>query len=130
MTPTAGLILTIGAAADAAGGAIEAPVLPGHLIYMVTACLLFAIGVYGLITRGHLMRNVMSLNVIGGGVFLFLVAVARRDAGEGGPDPVPHAMTLTGIVVALAASAFALALARRIHAVTGEMRLEPGDDDA
>ncbi|TVQ33411.1 MAG: NADH-quinone oxidoreductase subunit K [Phycisphaeraceae bacterium] len=97
---------------------------------MLTACLLFCIGLFGLITRGHLMRNVMSLNVMGGGVFLFLVAVARRDAGESGPDPVPHAMTLTGIVVALAASAFALALARRIHSITGEMRLEPGDDNS
>ena len=39
------------------------------------------------------------------------------------PDPVPHAMVLTGIVVAVSATAFALVLARRIYSVTGSTRL-------
>jgi len=39
------------------------------------------------------------------------VGLAQRD---GGVDPVPQAMVLTGIVVAVAATALALALARRL----------------
>jgi len=43
------------------------------------------------------------------------------------PDPVPHALVLTGIVVAVSISAFALALARQIHAESGRTSLTEGD---
>jgi multicomponent Na+:H+ antiporter subunit C len=52
---------------------------------------------------------------MGTGVFMVLVTSAL---GQGQPaDPVPHAMVLTGIVVAVSATAFALALslARERH---------------
>jgi multicomponent Na+:H+ antiporter subunit C len=92
------------------------------MLYLVTAVVLFCIGLFGLFAQGHLMRKIIALNVMAGGIFLFLVTIARRNASEV-PDPVPHAMVLTGLVVSLAATAFALALARRIHAATGSMRL-------
>jgi multicomponent Na+:H+ antiporter subunit C len=45
---------------------------------------------------------------MGTGVFMVLVATAVSDGRVA--DPVPHAMVLTGIVVAVSATAFSLAL--------------------
>jgi len=53
-------------------------------------------------------------------VFMFLIAIAKRDIL---PDPVPHAMVLTGIVVAVSATALALALTLRVRAATGKAEL-------
>jgi len=47
-------------------------------------------------------------------VFHVLVAVAYRGIDRA-PDPIPHALVLTGIVVAVSATALALALARRLE---------------
>ncbi|SMP65894.1 multisubunit sodium/proton antiporter, MrpC subunit [Desulfonatronum zhilinae] len=84
------------------------------LVYSLTAALLAGLGVHGLITRRHLLRQIMALNVIAGGVFLLLISTAYRNQGDFA-DPVPQAMVLTGIVVAISATAFALALLRRIY---------------
>ncbi len=84
------------------------------LLYALGAVLLVGLGVYGLLTRRHLLRKVMALNVVAGGVFLLLISTAQRDHAPF-PDPVPHAMVITGIVVAVSATGFALALVRRIH---------------
>lgn len=85
--------------------------------YALTGVALFGLGLHALVARRHLLRKVMALNVLGSGVFLVLVATAGRDPAA--PDPVPHAMVLTGIVVAVSATALALALARRIRAADG-----------
>ena len=84
------------------------------LVYSLTAALLAGLGVHGLITRRHLLRQIMALNVIAGGVFLLLISTAYRNQGDFA-DPVPQAMVLTGIVVAISATAFALALLRRVY---------------
>jgi multicomponent Na+:H+ antiporter subunit C len=98
-----------------------------HALFAVAGVLVFCIGMYGLVAREHLLRKVIGFNVMGAGVFLFLVSIARRNA-DPFPDPVPHAMVITGIVVALAASAFAVAVARRLYAETGRKTLgENGD---
>lgn len=88
--------------------------------YAAMGVLLFAMGLLGLVLGRHPIRKILALNVMGTGIFLFLVATA---AGQplGGPDPVPHAMVLTGIVVAVSATALGLALAGRIH----QSRSEP-----
>lgn len=69
---------------------------------------LFVMGLYTLILRRQDLQRILSLNVMGTGVFMVLVTTAL----DGSPivDPVPHAMVLTGIVVAVSATAFALAL--------------------
>jgi multicomponent Na+:H+ antiporter subunit C len=86
---------------------------PG-ILFGGTGIALFVLGLHGLLVRPRFLRKVLGLNVAGSGVFLLLVAMAQR--GGGPPDPVPHAMVLTGIVVAVSATALALALIRRIHA--------------
>ncbi len=86
-------------------------------LYALCGVILFGIGFYGVIICRHLLRKVMALNLMGTGVFLILIALARRTPGDR-PDPVPHAMVLTGIVVAVSATALALALLRRLHRET------------
>ena len=92
-------------------------------LYALTGALLFALAFMRLLTGTNLLRKVLALNVMGSGVFLILVAAAHRDA-DPYPDPVPHAMVLTGLVVAVSISAFALALIRRIHAASGRAELD------
>jgi multicomponent Na+:H+ antiporter subunit C len=92
------------------------------LLYALVSVALFCIGFHGLITQPHLLRKLLALNVMGSGVFLFLIAVARRNEGEI-PDPVPHALVLTGIVIAVSVTALALGMIRRLHAQTGRTTL-------
>jgi multicomponent Na+:H+ antiporter subunit C len=92
------------------------------ILYAITGVLLFCLGLRGLLADPHLLRKILALNIMSTGVFLLLVGIAYRDP-ELPPDPVPHAMVLTGIVVAVSATAFALALARQIYSETGETHL-------
>ena len=91
--------------------------MTAFLVYGLTGAALFCTGLFGVITARQPMRKVLAFNVAGGGVFLFLVAAAQRVA-EPFPDPVPHAMVLTGIVVAVSATALALALICRIQEIS------------
>jgi multicomponent Na+:H+ antiporter subunit C len=90
-------------------------------LYALTGVLLFCLGLRGLIAEAHLLRKILALNIMSSGVFLLLVGIAFRHPDP--PDPVPHAMVLTGIVVAVSATAFALVLARQIYRETGATRL-------
>ncbi len=85
------------------------------LVYSATALVLFASALVAAITRPLLVQRLLALNVMGAAVFLYLVSAAYAGA-EAMADPVPHAMVLTGIVVAVALTAFAVGLARRSDA--------------
>jgi len=95
-------------------------------LYTLAGAVLFVVGLYALITRPHLLHKVLSLNVSSAGVFFVLVGIARRVPGPM-PDPLPHAMVLTGIVVTVSSTAFALALAKRIYSDTGAAVLDASD---
>lgn len=98
--------------------------LTSGLIFACAGVVLFAMGVAGVVLLDHLLRRILAFNLMGSGVFLVLVGLAQR---AGMADPVPHAMVLTGIVVAVAATALALALARRLFALTGGYGLPQSD---
>ena len=91
-------------------------------LYALLGVGLFTLGLYALIVHAHLLRKILAINVMGSGVFLVLVALGGRTAGAA-PDPVPHAMVITGIVVAISATALALALMLRVQAKTGRAQL-------
>jgi multicomponent Na+:H+ antiporter subunit C len=91
-------------------------------LYALVGIGLFCLGFYALIVHNHLLRKILAINVMGSGVFLVLVALARR-GGESPPDPVPHAMVITGIVVAVSATALALGLMLKVKAATGRAAL-------
>lgn len=100
-------------------------------IYAATAGLLFAIALYGVLTRAGLIQRLLAANVMATAVFLYLIVLARRE-GEDAADPMPQAMVLTGIVIAISVTAFALALVRWYRSETGYATLEDeagrGDD--
>ncbi len=93
------------------------------IIYALTATTLFSVGLYGFAIHPDLIRKIVSLNIMAGGAFLFLISLAYH-TGSPEVDPVPQAMVLTGIVVTISATAFALCLARRIKEKTGQCLLE------
>lgn len=99
---------------------------PG-LIYALAGALLFTMGASGVVLLAHLLRKILAFNLMGSGAFLILVGLAQRD---GGVDPIPQAMVLTGIVVAVAATALALALLRRLQTLTGQTQLPDEDEHA
>lgn len=92
------------------------------ILYALTGLGLFVLGLRALIVRTHLLRKILAFNVMGSGVFLVLAGLAGRTP-SGIPDPVPHAMVITGIVVAVAATALALSLMLRVAGTTGRARL-------
>ena len=92
------------------------------MLYALVGVGLFVLGLHGLIVHSHLLRKIIALNIMGSGVFLIMVALARRAAEI--PGPVPHAMVITGIVVAVSATALALVLLLRLKEATGRTVLD------
>ena len=90
-------------------------------LYMFSGVAWFGIGLWGVFAQPHWVRKILAANVAGSGLFLVFIAVARRAIG--GPDPVPHALVLTGIVVAVSATALALAVARRLAELDAAARV-------
>lgn len=82
------------------------------LLYSLAGVALFGIGMFGVIVAAHIIRKLIAVNIMGIAVFMVLLATARHGAIT---DPVPHAMVLTGIVVAVAGTALCLWLVLRIH---------------
>lgn len=90
-------------------------------IYGVAGAAVFALAAYGAVARRLLIHKLIALNLMGGSVFLVFVAAAARPPAA--PDPVPHAMVITGIVVTVAATGTAVALIRRLDFETGAREL-------
>jgi multicomponent Na+:H+ antiporter subunit C len=88
--------------------------LATQLLFGLVGIVLFLLGVWSFLVHQPLLRKLIALNVMGAGVFHVLVAVAYRGL-EKAPDPVPHALVLTGIVVAVSATALALTLGQRLE---------------
>ncbi len=98
-------------------------------LYLLTGGFLVTCGLYHLLCVPSLLRKILAANVMGTGVFMILIAMAARQP-EAPPDPVPHAMVLTGIVVSVCATAVALKLICRLHAFTGRDVLpDEGESD-
>jgi multicomponent Na+:H+ antiporter subunit C len=96
----------------------------GTALLAVAASGLVGLGLYGVLAQTSVLRKVIAFNLLSAGVFLVFGVVARRGAAAGLPaDPVPHAMVITGLVVAFAATALALVLTLRLHQGTGAVSL-------
>ena len=90
-----------------------------QLLYSLAGIGLFGIGLRATLLHQMLIPRLLALNVCGAGVFLIFIAIAYAGA-ESMADPIPHALVLTGIVVAVSATAMALALGRRLEALSDE----------
>lgn len=82
------------------------------MLFSLCAVILLAIGLMGFLLSSDFLRKLLALNVIGMAIFMLLIAVGSNDPNA--IDPVPHAMVLTGIVVAAAGTALGLNLASKI----------------
>ena len=82
-----------------------------------TAIIIFFIGVYGLCARRNIIKTIISLGIMGGGVILFFLSINRT--AESMPpiftsniavaaDPLPQALVITAIVVGISVTAVAL----------------------
>ena len=71
------------------------------------------------------IRKVLSINIMGIGIFMLLVATSAMATGS--IDPIPQAMVLTGIVVAAAGSALMLQLAIQIDQQLKTAKVEVED---
>jgi multicomponent Na+:H+ antiporter subunit C len=84
-------------------------------VLALAAAALIGIGLYAAIAHQNPLRRILGVNLLGCGIFLSFGIAARRGATAGLlGDPVPHALVITGVVVAFAATAMALALMRRL----------------
>ncbi len=100
----------------------------------VACVVLFCVGLYMLVAKSNLIKKVLGLNVMETAVFAFIVTSGMIDggqepivvAGSAPPytSPIPHAMVLTGIVVAVSVTAVALALIAQIHAHYGTIEVD------
>ena len=100
--------------------------MTSSIVFAACGAAVVGIGLFGLIRHAELLRRIVAFNVIGSGIFLLAGALGFRDP-PGGADPVPHAIVITGIVVAVASTALAVALATRLLEATGRMTI-PGED--
>ncbi|MBU0676035.1 MAG: NADH-quinone oxidoreductase subunit K [Proteobacteria bacterium] len=99
--------------------------------YIISALLLFGIGMNGLMTCSHQLRKILAVNLMASGVFLILIVTGFGTDGSA-IDHVPHAMVLTGIVISVSTTALALTLACRIQQRlnrSADETAEGNDDD-
>ena len=100
----------------------------------VAVIMLFCVGLYMLVAKSNLLKKLLGLNVMETAVFAFIVTAGMVEggdppimvAGTSAPfaSPIPHAMVLTGIVVAVSVTAVALALIVQIHAHFGTIEID------
>lgn len=95
---------------------------------------LFCIGLYVVVAKQNLVKKLLGLNIMESAVFAFIVTSGMVDggtapivgAGTEGPfaSPLPHALILTGIVVAVSVTALALSLIIEIYRQCGTIEAD------
>lgn len=82
-----------------------------------TAIIIFFIGVYGLCSRRNIIKTIISLGIMGGGVMLFFLSINRtpesmppifNEKSSVMADPLPQALMITAIVIGISITAIAL----------------------
>ncbi|MDP3518538.1 MAG: NADH-quinone oxidoreductase subunit K [Pseudohongiella sp.] len=91
--------------------------MSGLQLYLILGAAVFLLGLHGLLMTTDSIRRLIAVNLMGAGIFLIMVALAGRISP---PDPVLHALVVTGLVVAISATAFALRL------ITAAARVDSG----
>lgn len=84
-----------------------------------TSIVLFFIGLYALIARRNIVKNIMALGIVQSSIVLFLVSIDKPSAklppiGVGSlmtsADPLPQALTITAIVIGVSVTALTLTM--------------------
>lgn len=106
------------------------------MMQLLSLVLLF-LGIYGLMTKHHVMKMIVSLNVMEVGLNLFIISLGYKQdylapilseqyssSLLSFVDPLPQAIVLTSIVIGLGTTAVALAFAKKIYEDYGTLDLE------
>jgi len=103
---------------------------PISLIVLCSGFVLIIIGLWGMLSRRHLIRIILGFSLIDTGIHMIIIsigyitggtapilndAVALEDATKLVVDPVPSALVLTSIVIGLGVTAIMLAYVVRIR---------------
>lgn len=98
------------------------------------AVVLFLIGLYAVIAKQNLIKKFMGLGIMETAVFALIVSMGVVEGGDAPVlgrgahppfmNPLPHALILTGIVVAVSTTALALSLIVRIHKQCGTIEAD------
>lgn len=96
--------------------------------YGLCGAVVVGTGIYGFVLHTHILRRLLSFNLMGSGIFLMLGAAGSRRP-EAEADPVAQALIITGIVVALSATALGLSLLVAYARVSGSARLPEDIND-
>ncbi len=97
-----------------------------------TAIFIFCVGLYTIISKRNLFKTVMGLSLMESAVFLLIVTSGYIPGGVppllgksgASVNPLPHAFTLTAIVIGASDVALALALVIKIHRLYGTVDLD------
>jgi len=94
----------------------------GYITGGTVGITLVLIGLYGLMTKTDLVKQVIAINVISTGVVLYFTNLGYVEGGEAPlisstvmVDPLPATLMLTTLVIDVAITSFALALIMRIE---------------
>ena len=93
-----------------------------------TSILLILIGLYAVLTKKSLIKIIIGLSIINGGIHLLLIGIGyikdgtapifspgHENAAKQMVDPVPQALVLTAIVIGFGVTAVALSLIIRLY---------------
>ncbi len=100
--------------------------LDGPTIFKVTSILMIVLGLFGFFIRPHFIQTIININIMAQGIFLFFIATSKSTSlavNSSVINPTPHAMVLTGIVVAVCSTAFSLYLARILYELKNKTSL-------
>ncbi|MCK5521123.1 MAG: NADH-quinone oxidoreductase subunit K [Candidatus Marinimicrobia bacterium] len=96
------------------------------MILYASAILLILIGMYAVLIKKNLIKIVIGLSIIDGGLHLLFIAIGYVNGGTAPifskpelkasamVDPIPQALVLTAIVIGFAVTAVALSLVIRL----------------
>ncbi|MEL0021065.1 MAG: cation:proton antiporter subunit C [Rickettsiales bacterium] len=101
--------------------------IPGLYDFWIVVALMMA-GLYIVISRGNLVKQMVGLGIFQASVFILYIAMGKVEGGTAPiiaegittySNPLPHVLILTAIVVGVATLAVGLALIVRIYEAHG-----------
>lgn len=88
----------------------------------IAGVIIMLIGLYGLLTKENLIKQVLAINIVSTGLVLFFVGTGYVEGAnfaiapnENMVDPLPSTLMLTTLVVDVAITSLALALILRMR---------------
>jgi len=105
-------------------------------VVSVGSMLLFFVGLFGLLTRKHIIKIFISIAIMESAIFLLFIGLTfKMDAlapildsthtsVSNMNDPVPHAMILTAIVIGMAVLALGISFAIEYYKLTGKTDID------